>query len=274
MSRERPFDYESAIWGAETVRPGEWTIAGYRLDQVLPHLPRRGRVLEVGCGAGRYLRALHQERPELELVGADVSRRALGLLSEASPDIESRLAEGDTLPAAPGEFDLVLAIDVLEHVSDPDRMLSEIHRVLAPGGVFHLHVPCEADPRSLWRWLPGQSGERGLKRRFGGHIQTYRRDEILRRLRASGFEVIRVRNSLHVLGNLADVMLFIGLALANRRRPAGSLTTTGDVVAQKSPAVRAVDARLFWEARLLGRVPSWSIHVTVRRCDAVGGPAR
>ncbi len=265
MSRAQSFDYESAIWGAETVRPREWTIAGYRLDEVLVHLPRRGRVLEVGCGAGRFLRALHRERSELELVGADVSRHALTILSEASPDIESRLVEGDALPAAPGEFDLVLAMDVLEHVSDPDRMLAEIRRVLTPEGLFHLHVPCEADPRSLWRWLPGQSGERGLKRRFGGHIQLFRRDEILRRLRASGFEVVRVRNSLHVLGNLADVMLFIGLAFANQRRPAGSLTTTGDVIARKSPVLRAVDALLCWEARLLGRIPSWSIHVTARK---------
>lgn len=264
MNRES-FDYESAIWGAETVRPGEWSIAGYRLDEVLVHLPRRGRVLEVGCGAGRFLRALHQERSELELVGADVSRHALTILSEASPDIESRLVEGDALPAAPGEFDAVLAMDVLEHVSDPDRTLAEIFRVLAPEGLFHLHVPCEADPRSLWRWLPGQAGERALKRRFGGHIQSFRRDEILRRLRASGFEAVRVRNSLHVLGNLADVMLFIGLSFANRRRSAGSLTTTGDVIARKSPVLRAVDALLCWEARLLGRIPSWSIHVTARK---------
>jgi len=269
MSRVQAFDYESAIWGAESVRPGEWTIAGYRLDQVLVHLPRRGRVLEIGCGAGRFLRALDLHRPELELVGADVSRNALGILSETSPEIETRWVEGASLPASDGEFDAVLAMDVLEHLADPDRMLAEIRRVLAPGGIFHLHVPCEADPRSLWRWLPGQTGERGLKRRFGGHIQSFRRDEILERLRSSGFETIFVRNSLHFLGNLADVAVFIGLAFAHRRRSAGQRTTTGDVIARKSPFLRVVDALLYWEARLLGRVPSWSLHVTARRGGAL-----
>jgi len=269
MSRVQAFDYESAIWGAETIRPGEWTIAGYRLDQVLVHLPRRGRVLEIGCGAGRFLRALHLHRPELELVGADVSRNALGILSQTSPEIETRWVEDASLPADDGEFDAVLAMDVLEHLADPDHTLAEIRRVLASGGIFHLHVPCEADPRSLWRWLPGQGGERGLKWRLGGHVQSFRRDEILRTLLSSGFEIVRVRNSLHVLGNLADVAVFIGLALANRRRPAGLRTTTGDVIARKSPLFRAVDAFLYWEARLLGRLPSWSIHVTARRRGAL-----
>ena len=264
MTDPQAFDYQSALWGTETVRPGEWTIAGYRLDELLVHLPRRGRVLEVGCGAGRFLRAIHVHCPELELVGADVSRNALGILSEASPQVETRLVEGASLPAADGEFDAVLALDVLEHVTDPDQTLAEIRRVLAPGGFFHLHVPCESDPRSLWRWLPGQRGERGLKRRLGGHIQSFRRDEILRRLQSSGFEIIRVRNSLHLLGSLADVALFIGLAFANRRRGAGPITTTGEVMARKSRVLAAVDALVCWEARLLGRVPSWSIHVSAR----------
>ena len=157
-------------------------------------------------------------------------------------------------------------MDVLEHVTDPERTLTEIHRVLAPGGVFHLHVPCEADPRSLWRWLPGQGGERGLKRRLGGHVQSFRRGEIIESLRSHGFETVRLRNSLHLLGNLADVAVFVGLAFANRRRPAGERTTTGDVIARKSPVLRLVDALLYWEARLLGRVSSWSLHVSARRC--------
>ena len=73
--------------------------------------------------------------------------------------------ESTPLPAADGEFDAVLAMDVLEHVTDPDHTLAEIRRVLAPGGGFHLQVPCEADPRSLWRWLPGQNPQSHHHRR-------------------------------------------------------------------------------------------------------------
>jgi SAM-dependent methyltransferase len=257
------FDYEAATWGAETLRPGERTIAGFRLEEALVHLPERGRLLEVGCGAGRFLCALRLSRPGLELAGTDVSRAALARLAARAPEIETRPGSGAELPAADGEFEAVLVMDVLEHVDDPDRLLGEVRRVLAPGGILHLHVPCEADALSIWRWLPGQRGERALKRRFGGHIQRFRRRELLARLRAQGFEPLRVRHSLHLLGNLADLVAFLRLARANRN--AGAPVTTGDLVAGGGLAVRAVDALLWAEARLLGRFPSWSLHVSARR---------
>lgn len=268
----RAFDYESALWGADDVRPGERSIAGYRLSEAVVHLPARGRLLEVGCGGGRYLRALRTLRPELRLVGCDVSRAALRSLAESAPEIETRLASGDAIPAADGEFDAVLAIDVLEHARDPARLLAEIHRALAPGGVLHLHVPCEGDPRSLWRWLPGQSGAAGWKRRLGGHLHRFRRDEILRRVESAGFRILRVRNSLHAIGNAADVAVFAALAFRQRRRRPEAPRTTGDVVASRHPLVRAVDALIHAEARLLARVKSWSIHLSAVRDAASSSP--
>jgi len=259
------FDYEAATWGRDRIRPGERSIAGFRLAEALVHLPRRGRLLEVGCGAGRYLRALRELRPELALVGCDVSRAALAELAASAPEIETRLVSGEELPAATAEFDALLLIDVLEHVGDPDRLLREAHRVLAPDGVLHLHVPCEGDPRSLWRWLPGQAGARGWKQRLGGHQQRFRRDEILRRVEAAGFRILRVRNSLHLIGNLADVAVFAGLAMAGSRPRGGARVTTGDVVASRHPLVRAIDALIHAEARLLARLPSWSLHVSALR---------
>ena len=264
------FDYERGLWGLEPLAPGERSIAGFRLEQALACLPARGRVMELGCGGGRYLRALAAARPELELVGIDVSRSALARLAAAAPGIETRPVEaGAALPAADGEFDAVLAIDVLEHVEDPDATLAEVARVLVPGGRFHLHVPCEGDVLAPWRWIPGQRGERGLKRRLGGHLHAFRRAELLARFRRAGFQVERVRNSLHLLGALADVAAFAALARAERR---GRARTTGDLVAgSREPsagglgaAVRAVDAALWCEARLLARVPSWSLHITGR----------
>jgi SAM-dependent methyltransferase len=258
-----PIDYEAVGWGADSIRPGEHSIAGFRLEEALAHLPESGRVLEVGCGGGRYLRALRGLRPGLALVGADVSRSALARLAALAPEIETRPMRDAALPAADGEFDAVLVIDVLEHVAEPRRLLAEARRALAPGGLLHLHVPCEGDPLSLWAWLPGQKGEAALKRRFGGHVQRFRRAEVLDLLRANGFAPLRVRHSLHLLGNLADVAAFLRLAAA--RRGDGCVRTTGDLIAQGGWLLRAVDAALWCEARLLGRVPSWSVHVSARR---------
>ncbi len=267
------FDYEAATWAAARLRPGERSSAGFRLEEALCHLPERGRVLEVGCGAGRFLRALSAARPGLLRVGCDVSRNALAQLAAEAPEIEIRALEREgRLPAADAEFDAVLALDVLEHLEDPDAMLAESWRVLAPGGVLHLYVPCEGDPLSPWRWLPGQGRERGLKRRFGGHLQRFRRAELLARVEAAGFERLRVRYSLHALGALADVGAFLALAAGQRR--SRTPRTTADLVAGASPLVRAVDGLLWCEARLLSRVPSWSVHVSARRVAPGGRTGR
>jgi len=273
---EPEFDYESAVWGEEALVPGERTIAGYRLDSALLDLPERGRLLELGCGGGRFLRGIAAARPGLALCGIDVSRRALQAARARTSGVEFRLAESPAapLPAAEGEFDVVCVFDVLEHVLDPAATLREVRRVLRAGGLFHLHVPCEGDARSLWRWIPGQRGARGLKRRLSGHVHAFRRADVFRLLESAGFTPVRERNSLHLAGNLADVALFAGLGLARRFSRAGAVTS-GTVMAaaaerngHASPgklAVRAVDRILWAEAALLGRVPSWGLHLTCRR---------
>jgi SAM-dependent methyltransferase len=232
--------------------------------------------MELGCGGGRFLRGIAAARPALRLVGIDLSQRALAVARERTPGVEFRRVETPTapLPGADGEFDGVCILDVLEHVVDPAATLAEVQRVLRPGGLFHLHVPCEGDVRSLWRWIPGQRGPRGLKRRLGGHLQAFRRRDVRALLAAAGFEVRRERNSLHLAGNVADVGLFAGLALL-RRMGRARTTTSGSVIAaaagdegREKPgalAVRAVDRILWFEARLLGRVPSWSVHLTCQR---------
>jgi ubiquinone/menaquinone biosynthesis C-methylase UbiE len=269
------FDYEAAQWGSDDVHPGDRSIAAYRIDEALRFLPREGRLLEIGCGGGRMLRAVEQVRAELSLCGIDVSRSALRRAAERSPAIEFRLVQDPqaALPAGDAEFDAVLILDVLEHVADPPRLLAEVARVLRPGGILHLHVPCEGDALSLWHWVPGQGGAASCKRRLAGHVQRFRRREVLELLEASGFETLRVRHSLHILGNLADLAAFALLALRLRYGAEGkTLTTTGDLMAgsgRSAGLVRFVDAALWYEARALGAIPSWGLHVSARRRLAV-----
>ena len=283
MSYEaRDFDYESGIWGEEIVRPSDRTFAGFRLTTLLAALPERGKVIEVGCGAGRFLRGVAAMRPRLSVVGVDVSRTALARAAEIAPGIDFRIRVEPSapLPAADGEFDAAIALDVLEHVEDPAYMLGEIHRILAPGGRLHFHVPCEGDALSLWRWIPGQAGPRGLKRRFGGHVQRFRRRDVVSLLEASGFEIQTRSYSLHLVGNVADVVAFVGILAAVDLRKAGPALTTGTLTARSARRegdtrgflnvlIRFVDGLIWAEAKLLSRLPSWSVHLTARKRGAV-----
>jgi len=273
----RGFDYERGLWGLDRVDPGDRSIAGFRLAEALRCLPARGAVLELGCGAGRMLGGVGRARPGLRLVGMDVSAAALAHAARGLPEVELRRVEDPAapLPGADGEFEAALVLDVLEHLEDPRHALVELHRVLAPRGALHLHVPCEGDALCPWRWLPPPL--RGLKRELAGHVQRFRRHELVALLAGAGFEVTRVRYSLHVLGGLADLAAFLGIAAAARWRRDRPPPTTGDLLASSGVSgggagarllrfgVGAVDAALWAEARLLCRLPSWNLHVTARR---------
>ncbi|MFL6231238.1 MAG: class I SAM-dependent methyltransferase [Pyrinomonadaceae bacterium] len=91
-----------------------------------------GRLLDVGCGAGSLLRAARRGGWDAE--GTEVSRPAVEhARSEGFTVFSGELAEAGYTEAS---FDVVTAIEVLEHVPDPRALLSEIRRVLRPGGLF------------------------------------------------------------------------------------------------------------------------------------------
>jgi len=94
------------------------------------------RVLDVGCGPGHYLAALAAREPTAGLVGVDLST---GMLHEARDRSKVRAvadASVAALPFAAGTFDAVLAMHMLYHAPDVAAALTELRRVLRPGGVL------------------------------------------------------------------------------------------------------------------------------------------
>lgn len=104
-------------------------VAAYRL--AAPLLPD-GRVLDIGCGVGH---SYHLLAPR-ESVGVDVDDNAL-----AGQGRETVVADMRELPFADASFPGVLAVQSLEHVPDPDRVLAEAARVLEGDGVAVLVTP-------------------------------------------------------------------------------------------------------------------------------------
>ena len=119
------------------------THLAMRQDQLLPYRRRAvsvaaRRVLEIGIGSGLNL-ALYPNAV-LRVIGVDPSPGLLRLAAEASRSSapETELVEGlaEELPLASGSVDCVVATWTLCSVSEPRQALSEIRRVLSPGGIF------------------------------------------------------------------------------------------------------------------------------------------
>ncbi|HKE37306.1 MAG TPA: class I SAM-dependent methyltransferase [Candidatus Baltobacteraceae bacterium] len=123
---------------------------------------KSGRLLDLGCGSKPF------RRPGIDWVGFDV---------EGNPFADA-VGSATNLPFADGSFDHVLSTQVLEHVDDPQRMLTECARVLRPGGTLILSAPqyweLHEEPHDYFRFT--EHGLRVLLHRAGFVVGEIRRE--------------------------------------------------------------------------------------------------
>jgi len=127
------FDGEVSGRGDSEEANAYLSVRNFRLvrDQVLALVgPRReARILDVGCGTGHFTASLAAEN---EVVGLDLSAAMLGLA--AGRGLMPVRASGAAIPFRDGEFDLVLAISVIQLMPDGAAFVRELLRVARPGG--------------------------------------------------------------------------------------------------------------------------------------------
>lgn len=153
--------------------------------------PSGGQLLDVGCGTGFYYPLLSQHAQAV--IGVDVSR---AMLDEADRLIERqqlkncRVQECSALdlPFEDAVFDTVHCWDVLHHVSDVSKTLSEIDRVLKPGGRFIAVEPNLLNPSITWYHA---------RRRSEWRLFTQNQFSLVRPLRKKNFDVkVRYDNTI------------------------------------------------------------------------------
>ena len=110
----------------------------YTLQQMALRLGKKGRLLEIGCGAGFFLKAAERNGwdasgIELSAAGSTFAVERLGL--------RVRREQAEHLSFPDGSFDIVAMFDVIEHVLDPRAILQAAHRGLRPGGIILISTP-------------------------------------------------------------------------------------------------------------------------------------
>lgn len=146
-------------------------------------------ILDVGCGEGVLSAAWARHLADAQIVGLDLPDPKLERewRSRAGPNLRFVEGAAEALPFAQDEFDLVAAIEALEHVAEPDCVLAEMARVARS----HLLISVPREP--LWRTLNVARGAylRGLGN-TPGHLNHFSKRELERLLGRHG-EVIEMR---------------------------------------------------------------------------------
>lgn len=174
------------------------------LDMFRGYAP--GRLLEMGCGAGRMLADWHRLGHRGTAVDLDSTARRLaaGCVTEFGAGFEV----AEKVDAEPGHYDYLVATEVLEHVEDPAAMLKDWARHLRDGGIFLGTVPAF---QRLW----GRSDE------WAGHVQRFEPEDFRRIVEDAGLEVIDMRLYGFPVGNLLRMAGNVTSGLKMKRRSGG-----------------------------------------------------
>jgi SAM-dependent methyltransferase len=240
------------------------------------------RVLEVGCGAGATTRAMAGARPDLVIHACDLSRTAIRTALEFGGGIPYVVASATALPYPDASLHAVVFYDVLEHIVDADRSLSEVFRVLRPGGLLAATVPVEGQP-GTFEWLRWKlDWHAHLKASAKGHVQRFTYGGLRAMLRRNGLRPVRWQYSFHPLGQVWDFWYYY--ARERWGGDPGMPTTASPTAARRlrwyllGRAFGMLQRLGYWESRLLARVPiAMAVDFACRKVRAqvrTGAPRR
>src|SRR5262245_48176803 len=191
------------------------------------------RILDIGCGTGANMSAFSKLGP---IVGIDPSNDALSFCHKRGIQtvVSSHVEE---MPFPNRAFNVVTALDVLEHVDDDLHALREIQRICDPSGILFITVPAYG---FLW-----SEHDEALK-----HRRRYTAHELRNKLTVTGFEVIRTSYFISTLFfPILTLRIWQGLH-KNATHPKTSLYVLPDWLNNSLIALLALERKLFHRMNL------------------------
>lgn len=265
----RQFDYESKIWGGGKVRVSPFYFGASQLNFALQDLKNaKGRVLEVGCGAGGMAKAVKFYRPDFEVLGIDISKKAIFQANRDPQGVKFFVGDADKLPFEDGSFEAVLMFDLLEHLEDPSKSLREVRRVLKPEGILSAFTPIEGNILSIPGLAERLSGFPG-KEKYAGHIQQYTLGDLLGLLKQSHLKFLKKRYFGHPFFQLVDFAYFTFLSFRGKNVPysvEGYLARERGLKRNFIALIKSTIAVIcYFESKIFWFLPASGVHLTARR---------
>jgi 2-polyprenyl-6-hydroxyphenyl methylase/3-demethylubiquinone-9 3-methyltransferase len=129
-------DTPIALLRAESRHRNPWLA-----DEITRTLgPAAQRVLDLGCGGGFLANYLALRGHSVTGIDTTAENLVVARAHDPTASVRYEVADACALPYADASFDVVCAMDLLEHVDEPERLIDEVGRVLRPGGLFFFHT--------------------------------------------------------------------------------------------------------------------------------------
>ncbi len=203
--------YYKHIWGQGTIDLKMKDLASLKLQRCIDSINlTEGNVLEIGSGAGRFIRSLKKYYPSLNCYGGDLDDDNIEFAKKLNDGVTYTAFNAESMPFEDEMFDAVMLFDVLEHVEKPDDLISEIMRILKKGGKVHFYVPCEKNS-FMFYWK--------LKNKHAGHILRLNADEVIEMMKGSGFDIAKVEYSTYLIGQMIDIFYWSLIDVERFRMP-------------------------------------------------------
>lgn len=184
--------YRQSLSGYELAR---WKALNHFLKNVVKY-ENPEKVLDYGCGNGLFYPLLKSLFPEAEIYGADISTVAIDQIKEKYPEINKKvdIINNDKTTFPSNLFDVVVSVEVMEHVAGLQEYLKEINRILKEDGVFVWTTPCanRYSIEHIYSILTKQielssTGEKRWKWEDPTHLRRLTSEEVEIALKKSGF---------------------------------------------------------------------------------------
>jgi len=145
-------------------------------------------ILDFGCGAGQILKEIQKINPRAKLIGLDVSEKALGEAKKELPGAEFYgINDGEKVPVSDNSVDFIFSSEVIEHIYDTENAVSEVNRILKPGGKLLLTTPYHGFIKNLIILLSGKFDSHFNP--TGPHVRFFSKRTLSNLLKKFGFKI-------------------------------------------------------------------------------------